>query len=1448
MKREKIMAIAGVAVIAAPIVTSVTNNMPDNMKELMTNALGSLEKAKLPIAVNPGTVVISKTGNVKKGNFVGTVPTNRVASDNNNVTGGVNVTYKVPISIRSTNGKIFNIPEVKLVANPIITYDGPSTPEKEKVAKEIQAQIKAQIGSQPGVNSSYSGVLSTTIKIPNVDWGMKITPNISVEVGGVKTPVSVPDLITTNKYATNVVARTTAVAKDGTFGVALTETPAQQNDFVNNHSNRKASSVEFTATASGLNSKLELVPAMAKKYGVTFDSSTGKYKVAGDYANNGKEMMGLFKLVAKDPNSLAIGSAVITPSNAVFGKTTEVVPGLLTVSYVNAATSIAKVVPNSNMKPSKDGIVPLTIQNIATVSQSNIMGGGTDNATVTSTTNIGPELDGKNIPHMLWNMYNVSFLEGGRFITSNSGTSLVSSLKAKYIQLPPKYMNILTGGTPEEKYELMDKLINQQLPDVKEVQGAALLFDHQPAPKGGFNLILQPITRNDNTAAYSTSVSYPVMTDKDTKNNTILAKTITFGSNIYDNGSVPTSVFKGINKSTDYLSTNADGTVKGFIASDDNSITVDSVNNGSTIYGYNNGNGQASSVRTGIISHNSASLKINNSVTAAAYIDGQNGKTAPSDWLNSIHHEQFKVFAPNIGVGIKGSNGRYSKGTKLVITQNSPEFSLQGPITIGGVKLNRNQYKVDGNKIIISNIAGISTKGEIDIPIKYTNPSASSVSAKLNIVSANSTNPTGIEYNVNSEKNVPLSSFSNMGVVPAVSANHTQTFTTKNGALHSAEQVVGAPVGTTVTKDNTATLNAEIQNASGESKKYMAIIQVPKNDTPSLAGNNGQPSEGGLSAMLTNIDNKDTPIWVLPKSAVNEVAIPGGLKTNEEMINDTNPYAVAKMQKAIESGKTGWVKYTPGMDLSNIASIAAMPTIKPHSDWTFKYGVKLKGVQNGTFQYTSSEFKYYDETDGVGSVSNVVTLAPSGIDLTHDWSSTAIVKESDGSTRGLSPDELKRTVTFTNSLTGKIQTETLEYLFSHGADLDADYNNTPGTTKDHLQQEVDLVNTQDALAKAGFKLVKTTVKVGNSGATTVDKSFFKSPGIAYNTQFTKVLFVLEQTAPKVSDSVITQVKNADGSYSNVVTGGDGYEASTPTTPGTIPQQGAKGTPLTGASDVKTPTIPVGYKIDQVIVSVTNKDGSITNTTEGPDFKVPTKLGKSNIRYTYQISKTAVAPVHDTVSVTVNGKTVTPKEGGYVAPQIGKDGIPVTGDSGVVTPKIPTPYVITGVKVITHNADGTTTTTEEPPTFKVPTKLGKSNTDYVYNISKQVKDTVIVKVKQPDGTYKEVKVNEPGYVVAQNGAYGLPEKGDSGVKNPVIPKGYQVDSIEVNGKVVASTPEEIKAYLVEVKLGKVDTNYVFNISKEVGSLTKQVIVLGVDGKVIVNDPLTQAETTVQENSS
>ena len=1452
MKKKRGVVLVG-AVTAATLINTVAPSL--NINEIL-----GIQNGALPIKIQPGTPTITKTGNVYNGGANGLYPQTSVANEGSSVTGGVNVSYDIPISIHSTNGKTFKIPEVKVVANPIIKYNGPSTPEKIKVAKEIQAQIETEIGKQGDINSSYSGKLIVTVKVPNVDWGMTIIPNISVESGNIKVPVTVPNLNTTNKYETNIKTQVTSISKDGTFGVSLHADPQQNNDFVNNHSNRKPSSVTFYMKTSGKNEVVTMNQAVAKKYGVVYNQSTDNYTITGAYASNGKDVQGLFKITPKNPSSFVSASVLLQPTSASYpNEEGSPVKGLLKTNCIGTWTTNYVDFPKIGMETSGSGIVPITVKNGTTINIESTTNGTCTTPKITSISTIGSGLSSEAVTKAGgstdWNMYNATYLPKGKIISTYGSIGLASSVDARYYHIPKDYMSTFSDGTPEQKYNLLHEIMLNAIPGARYATGRDIIFNNGKTGVTDYNLIVSKLPK-DNTGGYYAYTQYNGYADKGNPRDTLLAKTITFGF-LPIGKTTPSVLFNGLNPKTDYVSTPSNGEASGFIAGDDNNINTTSINDGSKVFGYRDGYGTAVSARTGLGSHNSTAVTMNFKIGIKATIDEQVTQAQTSNWLSKEHVETFTYTPPNLGSGTSDCYGVYDKGTKLIITQSSSQFSITGPIKVGGVTIAHDKYRVVGNQIIIDAPVGTDASCPVILPIKYTNPSASTVGVTYKVEGAEN-NKAGISYLINGDK-VPFSNISD-NLAPEASADANITFTTQNGCLHYSNGVKA---------DNTSTLTALVQNASGQSKKYMAIIQIPKAATPSLAGNQGQPSEGGLGAELQKIDATNTPIWVLPKSAINDIAVPGGLKTNEQMINDTNPYAVAKMQSAIESGKTGWVKYTPGMDLSNIASIAAMPTVAPHAVWKLNYKVKLTGVQNGTFQYTSSEFKYYDETDGVGSISNVVTLAPHGTDLTHEWSSTAIVKEN-GTTRDLTKEELAKEVTFTNSLTGKTQTESLGYLFSHGTDLDANYDNTPGTKDNHLQQEVDLVNTKDALAKVGFKLVETTVKIGNTGADTVDAAYFTNTGIAYNTQFTKILFVLEPVAPKVSDSVITQVKNANGTYSNVVVGGAGYENPTATTKGTKPQQGAEGTKITGDSGVVTPNIPYNYHINQVIVSVTNPDGSVTKTTEPATFKVPSKLGSANTRYTYQISK---IQVKDTVKVLVNGKEVTVGQGGYVAPQLGKEGDVMNGSSDVTNPVIPTGYhtigltvtettpdgksvvktytssVVNGVLSITipeTKIDGKIVPAKTVPLkdFNIPKMLGMTNVNYVYNILKDVKDTLVVRVKQANGSYKEVAVGQPGYVASQTGVEGIPEQGASGVKVPVIPEGYKVDSIEVNGKVVASTDAEIKAYVVEAKLGKVDTNYVYNISQNTGTVSTQVVVEDSEGTVLPKDPATQVKTVVQ----
>ncbi|MGL4760318.1 MAG: hypothetical protein ACRCWG_02570, partial [Sarcina sp.] len=1416
MKSKRIMAGVAAATIAVPIVGQAIDNSPNNLNikdEVM------LADQSLPIEINTNAPVITKRGNVYEGTRNNTVPATSVATNSPNVTNGVSVTYAIPISIHSTNGKKFNIPNLVVSANPVVTYDGPQTPEKTAIANEIAKQIKTEMYTGKGLNSTYSGKPSITINVGDVDWGMTIQPNITVKCGNQIIPIKVPDLKTTTKYSTTISSHVPeTIPANGIVPVQIKIQPNTSNYYYNS-TNKQVKSVSFKASISGDNGRLVLNPAFANNSDVHFNASTGECTLTGSLAS-GQKYNDLFKIESVDPSKLTDVTVNIQP-NAITYQTENgddagsKVNGLINTVYQGSHPNYTGL-PNAGEVGHSD----IQVQNICSVN-----GGGQTIPTVNSTSTI--TISKNDLSN--WNVLGISYLPKGKIVTK-VGNNWTLNKNGVYFQFTAKQLNILATGTPKEKDNMINALIEGQGIPTGAVFGSQIESGQSQEPAGGYNAVIYGLTPTGN-GKYTGSTTYQAMPDQKNPNGTLLSKTIVFANPINSaNNSITTNEISGMNDATDMV-TSANGKVTSIFAGNNNLISTDTVSDGGTVRGFWNGQGQSSTVRTGEISHDSASNTFNSGIGTSLWIDNSNqDKTYNSSWLNNTHTIEAKVYTPNIG-----GWGNYTSNSKITFDMHTSEFSITGLVRINNTVIPQKDIEVNGNIVTINIPKGTmySAGDSFYLPVKYTNPEASKAGVTFS-VTGKEPGTSGVSYSINN-KQMDVEQVFNKTFEPSTLQQNI-TFSPANGCVHSTSGVDA---------NNNATMNAIVQNASSNTVNYLNIIPLPGNENSSLPSNEGQASQGGLSAKLTSIDNPDCPIYVLPKSALDTTATAGGITTNAQAISATNPFDMAGMKSQIESGKTGWIKYTPGMDLSNIAAIAAMPTVKPHSIWKLNYGVKLKGVQNGAYQYTTSEFKYFDTTDGVGSLSNVVSLAPKGVDLNQMWNSSAVVYQN-GSTRALTKAELAKTVTFTNSLTGKTQTEPLSYIFSHGNLIDANYDITPGTPEDHLQQNVDLVNAQASLAKAGFKLIKTTVKVGNSGADTVDKNFFTNTGVMTNTQFTKVVFTLEQITPKVSDTVTVQVKNADGTYSNVVVGGDGYQAAKGTNPGTQAQAGQEGDANKGPSDVKTPVIPAGYKIDGVIVKTENSDGSWTTTTEPATFKVPTTLGATNAHYIYQISKEPAKPVHDTVSVTVNGKTVNPGAPGYVAPQTGKEGTPVTGNSNVTTPKIPDGYQITGVTVITHNIDGTTTKTQEPATYKVPGKLGKTNTDYIYNITKKVQDTLTVKVKQKDGTYKEVSVGQPGYVAPQKGTAGLPEKGDSGIKNPTIPAGYKIDSIYLNGKEVASTPAEVKALIAKIpsKLGKEDANYVYNISPIVGSLTTQVVVEGADGKVISNDPATQAQKTVQ----
>ncbi|MGL5633531.1 MAG: hypothetical protein ACRDDL_00400, partial [Sarcina sp.] len=1339
----------------------------DNEQKAPTNFVVSNSTIKYgDLEINVGTPTFQKVvgSSTSSSEYQ---PSNSVPATGDIVTAGTKIAFSIPVSLMSSDGKKFNVSDFSLSASPTLSYSGVETPEAKEQAAEILKEIKLQLSNASDLTSTSSFMLTGSISFNAADWGMNYNPNITINFDGHSIPVQLPVYKLTNKYKDLV--SSSVQLNNGNVSIGFNNYLGANNNLgIYNPNNHKLKSLSFKISSNSSNVVItpHLIP------GITYNSSTGEYTITGNLLNNMSDLKNIFSVSVKNEKESVISSINVQPTSVSYeGLSNSTLNSTTNVAYTSGSTSY-------NYIPKEAGTAPMT-----PMSQSSLYNQTWYHPTNTYTSVIGKGLGTD------YKIYSGSLVVSGQVVVKTTGGLQVDPNQV-FVHLDSADMQIMENGTAEQKAELFKEIVSGN-PTSGIQKFTASQIQNTTTPIPAINFVY-----NDGqyTAGNSLTVSgwYTPISANGT---VLLSKVMTLGIPV-DSNQADADRISGTNATTDYVSTN-NGKVNYFYLGDNNKVTVSyawSGGNGA----FSNGVGKTTSIRCGEISHNASSMNIAYYYNISTSIDNNTSQSriVSSKWLGIDHTVQV-----NLNTSNPNADSVFTKNTTFTINMGAP-FELTGSIKLGNVTIGPNDYKIEGNKIIITCPEVMSATQSIQIPCKYTDPNTTSIAISAGLGSTNPQNPSGIAYNINNNL-VPKEEINSNGI-PSSGINIGVLDIASNGATHST---------TGVTSTNNALLSDEVFNDSMQTQQYVVVGQLPVGSHNSLPGNSGEPSQGGLGAKLTNIASlSQGNLWVLPADKLS-------VGSNNEIVTSSNPLALKGSMSWITNPASGWVKYHSGMNLSNIIGYAANPTIPGYSVWRMQYNVKLTGVtsnpNNNNLQYATSQFKYYDENNVVGSDSNIVVLTPAGISVNDKWSSSVLEINNAGITSSLSNYQLNRKITYQG------KTYTLKSLISNGNNNDGLYDLTPDTPTDHLQQNVNMVNNAELMKLFGYEYVKTIVK-NNNQEQNVNASWFENTGILGNSGLTIVQFYLKP----LDGSLNVQVNNASTGEVQVA---NHQVQSAPvgsnfTNYNYIPPVGysitgitLNGEPVTAsqlASDEiigstqnivytiskekaaltvgvynrttekweQEPKIvetgvygdtyknynysaPSGYKI--VDIRNQSSNGDATNISTETDLgNLKLGAGTSNIIYIIQ------KEYQDTVKVNVNGKAST-----LVASQTGTVG--VTGEkSGITTPVIPKGYKILGITVNGTAVNPSDVAGGNLANYKVPATIGNTDTNIVYNIGKEYQDTVKVLI---DGKAQTIVPNQTGIV----GVTG--EK--SGITTPVIPKDYEISGITVNGTAV--NPSSVK---------------------------------------------------------
>ena len=1366
MKSNKLKSLVAMATMAGVIsMTSTTHQSNKVNKKLLTvKKVDSKDSTSNNINPNDLNIEISNI-NITKESAVGFtnnssyVPENNIPKTTNIATSNTEVVYKIAVSLSSKTGKFYKIPKLYLTANPFAQYMGKNAndPKEKEAAAKLLKSINVQLSELKDLNTTSTFVITAIVGVGNADWDVKVNPNFQIHamVGNKEkvVPIKAPDILLTNHYTDNVYAGLKITHSENNKHESYLDidlnngNSAPNNPGIYNPANYKPQSITFKIDNPD-SKDIDIIPLKVPGFTVNPD---GTYTVDSRLIG---QVNRLFK--------------VVTKTNGVLNKEITVVP--LSEKY-NTNIDLNKTT-TFNYDSASATLTQNAIGDSFTMSQGT-QASGWYNVYDTFSSKLSAGVPGK------YKIYSGSLLSDGNMVVID-GKNLIAIKDQTYVSLNKNAENILLTGTPSEKAAIFQRIVNGDMSGI----GQAFSYDKilqmyksgEELPQINFTYKSEEYNGNPlNMVGYYHEI--PIHGAWTPMINRVFTLGVLQGNySKEEKESMEEAIEKGALSSDTIIKNN--GEFSGFLLSPPDNITNQDIYDQKPVEGpVGNGTYYTTESRYGSISHDISSAITYAYEKVTTTIDSPKGagnivQNHPVSWLDNSHKFYFYIYGYGSGI-----TEQYTKNTVLNVNMDAP-FVLTSPVTINGVTVPKEDYKIEGNRILIRfpQRFNMSPQPRVEFEAHYITfgPQTITVSAHLEGKMGHQ----GIVYNYN---NNPNSSELEGGATSQIVLFNSQVLTgeTSNECMHYSNGV---------DSNGNVTLTDVVHNGKYETKKYFVVGQIPTAGSNNLPGNEGAPSVGGLGSELLSLDTSGAPTWVLPKSALNSI--------NQDILDNTNALDLKGKLKYIESPGSGWVRYIPGQtNLSGMVAYFVTPTIEPGKDFYVNYNVHLTGINRNTYQIVNSAFKYYTPSGNLGSTSNIVNLTPPGENLSYDWISKVV----DLNGHAIPSGALSNTINYNGE---KIS---LSNLIGHGPDNDGKSDLTP----QELQEKINLATNKEVMKELGYKLDGIYVN-----GQKVSKEWFNTVGILNNSTLTHVKFVISKVS---TDTVKVMEHSTDSNGKELIT----QVGKTTTT------TGAEGT----NTGLKTPEIPEGYHI----VNITDNGKVITTG-------VPSKFTGNNQNIVYNIAKNITdkvyvdvktttgniltpshvvstgAPGSDTnvnmpeipkdyhiVKVTVNNKVITQNaNGSYNLPKTFSDNKNVEKDDKieVIVAKNPTTTVEehyqNGTNVVpsktTTNLQGAKVNTglpELPQGYKVikvtvngkevlqsevPTTQSKDNQTIVYTIGKQPTDTVKV-------VYEDGKPAEPSVSVTGNTG------SKTGLKTPQIPKGYHIVSItNGNGDKVTGVPD------------------------------------------------------------
>ncbi|MGL5576885.1 MAG: hypothetical protein ACRDCW_15205 [Sarcina sp.] len=958
------------------------------------------------------------------------IPSLQPNSKINVVANGTNLVLNIPFAFNSTAAQRAVINKIWISASPKISYLNNSANPKDMTNNFVGVKgnkITQVLDSQVNLNSTSSGTLLSSFSFNNLDWKELVDLNLKVnfEYAG-KTysfPVNLPTFRATNKYQISNTANVNLTNDQKFLNIQFSLQNSNGTDGFYNPLNHKVKSITFKIKAD---SNIIIDPVESEDLK---KNSDGTYTISGALVNMTKNQTPLNKLFKiKTKPGTYTQQITVTPISVFY-------EGVEDTTYIASEENLGATVNVSSSSYDKS-------YNMGQSSVDDSAGKSQLNGIITSySSNIGANIQGKYTVYSGSLIYNGEvFFVGG---VNNYMNRIDKNSNNQYVYLNSEQAYTMKNGNPSQRASLMQQVVEGKIGKIYSTKEIVNMNDKKLSLPN-LNFIF---TKSEYSGkALKLGGTY-------TKVGTIHGKYITsntFTLAIAKSGTTSEqiqTIAGGLNKEFDKLITDSKGENVGFF--------LGSANDKTPINRFLQSDIGFSDNQPYIYTVTGVSIDNDMQIFRAPY-------TRDINWAHKEHNFDFSY------TSIGATRTEQLKAGSVITLYMGAPFILNSNISINGQVLDSKNYEIQGNSIVITTpniiqhnynenfyrIYNINFSATYDI----FNSEKIVVWSKLG-----STGLEGLEYNFNNQIQSYYDHGSTWCSNQGVTINTVAT--SKNYCLQT---------GTNVNSDGNTTITDIVYNPSISTNKYLIIGGIPIMEA-NVSSKLGFRNYGDLQPVLTGININTYETWLLPKANLNT--------KNKEILTNISSNGLQTAYKYIQSTKSGWVKYTQGMDLSNMVAYAVVTNIKGGNSVAFNYNIHLNNIQKGVYQLSNTAFKYYNIDGNVGSNSNILILTPKG-SITQNTYVTSV-----RNIAGAGVD--------------------IPFLIGHGENKDGNQK-TPKALIEQIKwaNGQKISNMDKTLSSYGYNLVDIKVN-----GITRDLSWFENVGIAGNSGITNITFVVQHKIP-----------------------------------------------------------------------------------------------------------------------------------------------------------------------------------------------------------------------------------------------------------------------------------------------------------------------------------------------